>query len=111
MKQKISTHDFLVKSLCYIESERKKMCDLLHTKKLFESKVCFFSHISNILGMCRGVRVQSHVSYAEACNIETTSFILVFVLCHYYALCFVFSKMNAQLIINKPVTYILKILI
>ena len=44
------------------------MCNLLHTLKLFESnKACFFLHISHVLGMCRGVHVQSHTSYAEAC--------------------------------------------
>ena len=44
------------------------MCNLPHTLKLFESnKVCFFLHISNILGMCRGVGMWFHMSsYAEA---------------------------------------------
>ena len=43
------------------------MCDLPHTLKLFESnKVCFFLHVSNVSGMCRGVCMRSHVSYAEA---------------------------------------------
>ena len=27
---------------------------------------CFFLHVSNVLGVYRGVRVRSHVSYAEA---------------------------------------------
>ena len=36
--------------------------------KLFESnKACFLLHVSNVLGMCRGMCVQSHASYAEAC--------------------------------------------
>ena len=43
------------------------MCNLPHTLKLFKSKkVCFFLHVSNVLGVCRGVRMQSHASYAEA---------------------------------------------
>ena len=44
------------------------MCDLPHTLKLFESnKGGFFLHVSNVLGMCRGVCMQSQASYAEAC--------------------------------------------
>ena len=44
------------------------MCDLLHTLKLFKwNKVCFFLHVSNVLGMCRGMCMRSHASYAKAC--------------------------------------------
>ena len=43
------------------------MWDLPHLLKLFESnKACLFLLISNVLGMCRGVHVQSHASNAEA---------------------------------------------
>ena len=41
-------------------------CDLPHALKLFEwNKACFFLHISNVLGLCRGVLL--HALYAEAC--------------------------------------------
>ena len=39
---------------------------------LIKQGVLFFLHVSNALGMCRGMRLQSHASYAEAC-----SFILI----------------------------------
>ena len=31
--------------------------------------VLFFLHVSSVLGMCRGVHVRSHASYAEACTV------------------------------------------
>ena len=30
----------------------------------------FFLHVCNVLGMCGGIRVQSHASYAEACSLN-----------------------------------------
>ena len=40
--------------------------DLPHALKLFESnKMCFFLHVSNVSGVCKGMHVWSHVSYAE----------------------------------------------
>ena len=50
------------------------MCNLLHTLKLFESnKACFFLHVSNVLGVCRGMDVRSHASYAEPCVFVSVS--------------------------------------
>ena len=34
---------------------------------LSQTRRVFFLHVSNVLGVWRGVRVRSHVSYAEAC--------------------------------------------
>ena len=31
-----------------------------------QTRLVFFLHVSNVLGVCRGVRVRSHASYAEA---------------------------------------------
>ena len=43
------------------------MGNLPHTSKLIKSnKACFFLHISSVLGVSRGMRMQSHTSYAEA---------------------------------------------
>ena len=48
---------------------------------LIKQRMLFFLHISNVLGMCRGMRMRLHASYVEACscifyNLKITFYIL-----------------------------------
>ena len=57
--------------MCYIKVKDKKRCFrraiCRSTWSLFnQTRRAFFYHVSNVLGVCRGVRVRSHASYAEA---------------------------------------------
>ena len=38
-----------------------------HLDAFLSNKAWFFLHVSNVLGVCRGVRVRLYASYAEAC--------------------------------------------
>ena len=48
---------------------------------LNQIKHAFFWHVSNVLGMCRGVRMRLHTSYAEACiNTKEKKKLIVYVI-------------------------------
>ena len=51
---------------------------------LIKQGVPFFLNVSNVLGMCRVVRMQSHASFAKACHniyLETNTEASVFHVC------------------------------
>ena len=41
-----------------------------HLEAFWMKQGVLFVHVSNILGVCRGVRVPSHASYAETCSLS-----------------------------------------
>ena len=53
-----------------------------HLEAFLIKQGMLFLHVSNVLGMCRGMRVRSHASYAEAW-VSTRQLVWVCEICHH----------------------------